>query len=347
MMQIWHESLESLAPGLFRMHLRGSHVWLSFLNVGARIERWRRLNRDGEWIDLCLFYPDPRCALADTVAMGATIGRFANRIASGEFRLNGTTIHLERNEDGKNHLHGGTQGFGQCLWHLKQSDSHSVEFSLHSPDGDQGYPGAVDMTVRYELESEDQLRIVHRAICSQDTIINTTNHAYFNLHGASMAASELPLPSIMDHHLHISADQYLHDRGDFIPSGAVLDVEGTGFDFRRPRALSDQVPRRPNGWLNTTFVNPQRDPMHRLVKVSAPTSSWLLSVGTDAPGIIVYNGFSLSREQTFGRYKACSGLCIEPQNFPDCVNHPEWPSATVSPSQPYFRTIIYRLSERG
>lgn len=344
-MEVWHESLDAVVPGLFRIHLRGARVWLTFLNVGARIERWRRLKKDGDWIDLCLFYPDPKCALADQVSMGVTVGRFANRIANGEFPMNGKTIRLERNDCGKNHIHGGTLGFGQRLWQLKSMGSRSLEFSLHSPDGDQGYPGSVDLEVRYDLEPEDQLRIVHRAFCDQETIINTTNHAYFNLHGVSLAADELPLPSIMDHQLQIASDQYLHDRGDFIPSGAVLEVENTAFDFRVPHALSDQVPRMPNGWFNTTYVNRQRDPTHMLAHVSSPKSPWMLSVGTDAPGVIFYNGFGLSREQTFGLYSALAGLCIEPQNFPDCVNHPEWPSAAVSPSQPYSRTIIYRLSE--
>ena len=344
-MEVWHESLDAVAPGLFRIHVRGARVWLTFLSVGARIERWRRLTKGGDWTDLCLFYPDPRQTLADQVSMGVTVGRFANRIANGEFPMNGKIVRLERNDAGKNHVHGGALGFGQRLWQLKSMGSHGVEFSLYSPDGDQGYPGSVEMEVCYDLEFEDQLRIVHRAFCAQETIINTTNHAYFNLHGVSPSASGVPLPSIMDHQLQIAADQYLHDRGDFIPSGAVLEVENTVFDFRGARTLSDQVPRMPRGCFNTTYVNPRRDPTRMLAHVNSPGSPWTLSVGSDAPGAIFYNGFALSNERTFGLYGPLSGLCIEPQNYPDCVNHPGWPSAVASPSQPYSRTIIYRLAE--
>jgi aldose 1-epimerase len=344
-MEVWHESLDGIAPGLFRMHVRGARVWLTFLNVGARIERWRRLDGNGEWIDLCLFYPDPRDALSDRVLMGATVGRFANRIANGEFSMSGQTIRLERNESGTNHLHGGVLGFDRRLWQLKSIGLRDVTFSLHSPDGDQGYPGCVDIEVRYCLDTEDQLRILHTATCDRETIINTTNHAYFNLHGISLQAGALSAPCIMDHQLQIAADKYLQDRGDFIPSGAVLEVEQTPFDFRVARILLQQVARLPNGLLNTTFANPRRDPLAVFARLSAPGSPWTLSVGSDAPGAIFYNGFALSKEQTFGLYDALSGLCIEPQNYPDCVNHPEWPSSVANPAQPYSRTIIYRLEE--
>jgi aldose 1-epimerase len=345
-MEIRRESLDAIAPGLFRMHLRGARVWLTFLNAGARIERWRRLNDAGEWIDLCLFYPNPAHALSDRVSMGVTVGRFANRIANGEFAMNGKAIRLERNESGRHHLHGGTLGFGQRLWRLRNMSLRDVTFALHSPHGDEGYPGSVDMEVRYGLDTEDQLRIVHTAICDRETIVNTTSHAYFNLHGVSLKPEASSVPCIMDHQLQIAADQYLHDGGDFIPSGAVLEVENTPFDFRTAGTLSSQVPRLPNGLLNTTYVNDRRDPARMFARLSAPGSPWTLSVGSDAPGAIFYNGFSLSREQTFGLYDAMSGFCIEPQNYPDCVNHPEWPSSVASPSKPYSRTIIYRLQER-
>ena len=345
-MEVWHESLEAAAPGLFRVHVRGERVWLTLLNAGARVERWRRLNRDGDWIDLCLFYPDPRCALVDQVSMGVTVGRFANRIARGEFALHGKTVRLERNDAGKHHIHGGAQGFGQRLWQLKSMDACGVTFSLHSPDGDQGYPGAVDMEVRYALESDEQLRIVHQGLCAQDTVINTTSHVYFNLHGVSHAEGASPQPGVMDHQLQIAADHYLHVRDDFIPSGAVLPVDDTAFDFRVARTLAGQVAHMPDGRLNSTYVNRQRDPHHMWAHVSAPGSPWTLSVGSDAPAAIFYNGFALSREQTCGLYGPLAGLCIEPQHYPDCVNHPHWPSAALSPSQAYSRTIIYRLAER-
>jgi aldose 1-epimerase len=346
-MEVRRESLDATAPGLFRMHLRGARVWLTFLNAGARIERWRRLNAAGEWIDLCLFYPNPANALSDQVSMGTTVGRFANRIADGEFAMNGKAIRLECNESGRHHLHGGTLGFGQRLWRLKNMGLRDATFSLHSPHGDQGYPGSVDMEVRYVLDTEDQLRIVHTATCDRETIVNTTNHAYFNLHGISLKPGASSVPSIMDHQLQIAADQYLQDRGDSIPSGAMLAVENTPFDFRTAGTLTSQVPHLPNGRLNTTYVNHRRDPAQMFARLTAPGSPWTLSVRSDAPGAIFYNGFSLSREQTFGLYEPMSGLCIEPQNYPDCVNHPEWPSSVASPSQPYSRTIIYGLQERN
>jgi aldose 1-epimerase len=344
-MHIWSESLEATMPGLVRTHVRGARVWITFLNFGARIERWRRLDRKGEWIDLCLFYPDLRSALQDQVFMGVTIGRFANRIANGEFRLGTTPVCLECNESDINHIHGGSHGFSQSLWELKNLRSHGVVFRLFSPDGDQGYPGCVAMEVCYSMDSEDQLRIVHSACCSEQTVINTTNHAYFNLHGVASIDGKLPMRSIMDHTLQIDADQYLHDRGDWIPSGEIRDVAATPFDFREPHALSDQVSRLPGGRFNTTYVNRLHDASRMFAHVSAPGASWKLSVGSDAPGAIFYNGFALSKELTCGLYGSSEGLCIEPQNYPDCVNHPDWPSATVSPTQPYSRTIIYRLEE--
>lgn len=342
-LEVWQQALDDLMPGLVRVHLRGAKVWITFLNVGARIERWRRLDQHGNWVDLCLFYPDPRGALEDKVFMGVTVGRFANRIADGAFVLNGETVQLERNEGGLHHIHGGAEGFGQRMWTLGALNERGVSFSLHSPDGDQGYPGAVDMDVDYTLDSEDQLRISHRARCSRETIVNTTNHVYFNLNGVCFEGDQVQAQSVMNHRLQMAADQYLEDRGDFIPTGEVRSVENSAFDFRQERALTEPLGQPPALFFNTAYLNPHPDTDHVFAKVSAPGAAWCLSVATDAPGAVLYNGFALSKEATFGLYGRMTGLCIEPQNFPDCVNHLEWPTATMTPSQPYSRTIIYRL----
>lgn len=337
--EIWRESLDAVGAGVQRVHLRGESVWLTFLNHGARIERWRRRQDDGSWRDFCLYYPDPRHYLDDAVAMGATVGRFANRTAHGRFPLAGRPVQLARNE-GPHHLHGGDAGFGRRLWTVVVED-RVVAFRLHSEDGDQGYPGAVELEVTYALDDDDSLRIEHRAVCTRTTVVNTTNHPYFNLAGV-----DLPRPpaDVRDHELRVGADHYLPTNEHFIPTGEIRAVSGTPYDFRAAKPMRAPCATMSCGGLNTTFPNLAGGIERALVEIAEPASGWRLQVASDAPGMVVYSGFSLAPNNSHGIYQANAGICVEPQAYPDCVNHPEWPSAVLEPGEGYRRTIVYRLA---
>lgn len=276
---------------------------------------------------------------------GAIIGRYGNRIANGRFELGGTEYQLVVN-DGDNHLHGGAEGFDKRNWDMapfESDDSAGITLTLTSPDGDQGYPGTLQATVVYVLNDDDELDLRFSATTDEPTIVNMTHHSYFNLAGEG---------GILDHELMIPADQMTPVRDGLIPTGELLDVGGTPFDFRKPKPIGRDIdaadPQLELGLgydHNWVLKSEADDELVLAARLSDPASGRVLEVLSVEPGIQFYSGNfldgTLEGKGIVHEYR--SGLCLEPQHFPDSPNHPHFPSTVLQPGETYESRIVYRF----
>ncbi len=243
---------------------------------------------------------------------GKSIGRYANRIAGGAFELDGRSYRLPVNENG-NTLHGGPDGFSKREWTVAASDSASATFSLHSPDGDQGFPGAMDCSVTYAWSDADELRITYEAVTDKPTVVNFTNHVYFNLGG-----------SVPEYALEIPASRYTVVDPESIPSGEIAPVAGTDRDFRRSRALGSAP-------IDCCFALDDWDGNLRFAgRLHDPHSSRTIEVLTTQPGLQLYTGKP-------------QAVALETQHFADSPNHPQFPSTVLRPGQMLRETTVYRF----
>jgi len=283
---------------------------------------------------------------------GATVGRYANRIAKGRFTLDGKAYQLAIN-DGPNALHGGRKGFDKQLWTIAKvtsgRDSASVTFTRISPDGEEGYPGTMQVSATFTLTEGNELRVDYRATTDKPTIANITNHSYFNLAGPSSGRSATELV------VTIPAASYTPVDKTLIPTGEIRSVAGTPFDFRKPRRVADRVRdgrdeqvRIARGYDQNWVVTkgPTRD-LHLMARVLDPASGRVMEVLSNQPGVQFYTGNFLDGTAV-GKggtiYRQGDALCFEPQVFPDTPNHPAFGSARVDPGQTYENRIVYRFS---
>lgn len=273
---------------------------------------------------------------------GAIAGRYANRIAHAQFSLDGKTYHVPQN-DGPNSLHGGTRGFDKVVWTGKPL-ADGVEFTYVSQDGDQGYPGTLTSTVRYTLH-KNIVRIEYNATTSADTVLNLTNHTYFNLSGA---------PDILSHKLKLNASHFTPVDDTLIPTGELAPVEGTPFDFREQTAIgaridaNDEQLRRGKGY-DHNWVLDSAGKFAMAAEVFEPSTGRVLQVWTDQPGIQFYSGNFLDgtlKGKEAKVYGHRSGFCLETQHFPDSPNHPNFPSTELKPGQKYHTVTEFRFSAR-
>jgi aldose 1-epimerase len=252
--------------------------------------------------------------------VGAIAGRYANRIAKGRFTLDGDTYQLTPNEKGKTHLHGGEIGFDKKLWAIVESKSDRVTLALHSPVGEEGYPGAVDVTCTYRVSPPAALVIELAATSDAPTIINLTGHSYFNLDGEGDTRT---------HRLMIPADEYLPVSADLIPT-VRTPVSGTAFDFRRAR----EVGQPGASYDNTFIVAWQRSPEPRLVaELASSKGDVLMRLSSTEPGVQFYDGAHVEH----------TGLCLEPQCFPDTPNRPDFPACVLRPGETYRHVIVHEF----
>lgn len=276
---------------------------------------------------------------ASTAYFGATVGRYANRIADGRFVLDGTEHTLQRNENG-NTLHGGPEGFDSRVWTVASRSQTALTLTLHSPDGDQGFPGALDASVTYTV-SGDEVRIDLEARTDSPTVVSLTNHSYFNLAGEGSG-------SIDDHLLQVHADHYTPTNLALIPTGELTPVAGTPLDFREPTRIGDAV-RRDHAALRTARGIDHNFAVRGsgLRDVATVRAAELhLEVASDAPGVQVYTGNFLdgTAAGTSGSlYRQGDGLALEPQAFPDSPNQASFGSVTLRPEETYHRTIVWRV----
>lgn len=314
------------------------------LTLGASVQSFFVPDRNGERHDIVLGFDGPQEYLNYSGFMGATIGRYANRIANGRFSLGGRTIQLAQNEP-PNHLHGGDEGFHTQVFELVSFDERSAEFSHISPAGHAGFPGQLNVTVRYTM-LDDGVSIEFLATTDEPTIVNLTNHAYFNLAGVEGPSS------ILDHEVTLYADAFTPIGVGSIPSGEVRHVQGTNFDFRQPTQIAENVHRLSDEQIemgsgfdhNWVLRKTRRDPELAATVVHAG-SGRCLEVWTDQPGIQFYSGNCIGEDiigKTGVKYSKHSGFCLEPQIFPDAPNHEGFPNAELMPGETYKHTMIYK-----
>ena len=313
------------------------------LTYGARIQSIRVPDREGRSDNVVLGFPTLAGYLASPKTyFGATVGRYANRIANGRFLLDGE-LHTLSTNDGPNHLHGGDRGFDKLIWHATDQvdgDQPSVSLQLHSPDGDQGYPGALDATVTYVLTGEGTLRIDYEARTSRRTVVSLTNHTLFNLAGAAAFSD------VLGHTLQINADCHTPARSDLIPTGEIALVEGTPYDFRDARQLG--AAGLEAGYDSNFVLRDGRSPdptyAARLVE---PASGRSLEVWSTEPGLQLYSGGQLNGTDVGHRgrrYDRFTGVALEPQAFPDSPNNPAFPSVELAPGDVYRSATEFRFA---
>lgn len=270
---------------------------------------------------------------------GAIAGRYANRIANGQFELNGEVYELARN-NGENHLHGGNEGFDKKLWNAEvNEDENSVTLSYLSPDGEEGYPGNLDVDVTYTLTEDNELQIDYHATTDKATVVNLTNHSYFNLSGD-------PSQGILDHLLTIQADRYTPVDEGLIPTGELRPVEGTAFDFTEPETVGARIESIPPGYDHNYVLNNPNSGVRKIATVQHDESGRIMEVYTDQPGVQLYTGNFLDGSIT-GHHgvpiQQYAALCLETQTFPDSPNKPDFPSPVLNPGETYETTTIYQF----
>ncbi|WP_054008712.1 aldose epimerase family protein [Cypionkella psychrotolerans] len=289
-------------------------------SYGARLMQLWVPGRGGALADIVLGHDDVQGYLDHPgTYFGATCGRYANRIAGGRFAWAGGVVQLDCNE-GVNHLHGGALGFDKRAWEVLRADARGVTFGLHSPDGEMGFPGALEVEVRYEFTAPGRLQIVMLAWAAADTVVNLVNHAYFNMAGQGSGAADGQL-------LQIGADWYLPVDAALLPLGAPVDVAGTPFDFRELRAIGADVPA---GGFDHNFC--LKDGAGPAVVAVDPVSGRGMRLFTNQPGVQLYTGSYLPEGlpgKVGAAYGARAGFTLETQVWPDSPNHAAYPSAVV------------------
>ncbi len=321
---------------------------VTLIEWGATLVRWLVPSATGDGrrlVNVVLGFDTLAPYLDRPPYFGCTVGRYANRIARGRFVLEGRTIQLACN-DGPNHLHGGITGFDQRLWRGRM-DAAGVEFALHSPDGDEGYPGAVKVRARFALADDGTLRIDYEATTSAVTVIALTNHSYFNLAGEG---------DVLDHELQVFASRYTLFDDTQIPTGEIAPVTGTPLDFAMPRQIGERIAAlasAPGGGYDHSFVLDRSSGANELedaAELTDPTSGRRLTCRTTEPGLQLYTGNHLVEglpvipPLTTRRH---AGVCLEAQRFPDSPNQPAFPSAILRPGQVYRSRTEYRIESLG
>ncbi|MDR2038955.1 MAG: galactose mutarotase [Bacteroidales bacterium] len=315
---------------LFRI-TNESGAYVELLNFGATVCSIVVPDSNGVMENVVLNYPDIRDYFTDKYYLGSTIGRFANRIANARFELNGEVYHLDKN-DGENCNHGGHTGFHQKVFDYKIG-SDSIFFYTRSKDGESGFPGNMDFSVRYSFSGDHVLSMLYSAVSDKETLFNPTSHAYFNLSGNK--------GNIWDHRVKIFSENYLEMNEHFLPTGMVLPVTGSGYDFRKYTAISQNAPKKRDilKGYNTCFVGFDPEELHQQASLYDLASRRKLDVFSTMPGLILYTGDYLG-----GIHHPFDGLCLEPQFYPDAPNHENFPSCMIYPHQLSNRKIQYEFS---
>ncbi len=321
------------------------------ITYGATLQALNAPDRAGKIADVTLGYDDLTSLVEKPNYWGQTIGRYANRIARGRFTLDGKTYQVTLN-DKTNTLHGGTRGFDKAVWRItavRSGAAASVTLTMTSPDGDQGYPGKLDVTVTYSLDDAGALTIDFGATSDRPTIVNLTNHALFNMAGEGSPTG------VLQQRLTIPARRYTPVDATLIPTGELKPVAGTVFDFSRGRLLSDGLRdgRDPQivagrGWDHNWVLDKGATATPGLAaRLEDPASGRVLEVLSTEPGVQFYSGNFLDGT-LIGKsghvYRMGDGIALEPQKFPDTPNRPAFGSARVAPGKPYHHRMIYRVS---
>lgn len=313
--------------------------------IGAGVVSVIVPDRNGVMGDIVLGYADPKSYIGDGPCSGKIPGRYANRIAGGRFRLDGKEYSLEIN-NGPNHLHGGSNSYANREWTIEQQSENSVTFTLYSPDNDQSYPGDLNISAKYTWSDDQTLSLEIKATTQSATILNLTNHTYWNLRGEDSG-------TILDHLLKLNASAWLPTDQTLIPTGEIAPVEGTPMDFRKEKRIGEDIEKDfpalkyGKGYDNCWVIDRKDDSLACAATLSDPVSGRHLEVWTTQKGVQVYTGNWLSGSpiSKSGRsYNDYEGVAIECQNFPDAPNKENFPNAVLRKGEVYRELIEFRIS---
>ena len=323
--------------------LSDGNVEARITNYGGIITSLRAPDRNGKLDDIVLGYDSLDQYIAKTAYFGAIIGRYANRIAHGTFQLDGKTYHIPKN-DGDNTLHGGIRGFDKVVWTAREIKD-GIELTYVSKDGEEGFPGTLTTTVRYTLD-KGALRIEYSATTDKDTVLNLTNHSYFNLAGQANG-------EVLGHVVKINASRFTPVDASLIPTGQIKSVDGTPFDFRKPHSIGERINANDEqlrfgmGYDQNFVLDNSGGSVAEAAEVYEPTTGRTLKVLTTEPGVQFYSGNHLDGSITGkeGRvYKPRVAFCLETQHFPDSPNHPNFPTTELKAGQKFHSVTVFELS---
>lgn len=326
-------------------------IEVTFTNYGQRLLSLHTPDKNGEFEDVVLGYATVDEFVEKRNYYGAIIGRYGNRIGKGAFSIDGTTYDLVKN-NGENHLHGGTKGFESVVWKVDRHTDNTIAFSRVSPDMEEGYPGNLSVQVEYTLDNSNALKIKYTATTDKATVVNLTNHSFFNLKGEGNG-------DIMDHVVTINADSYTPVDDGLIPTGAIEPVAETPFDFRSPKTIGRDIDedfgqlKIGKGYDHNYVVNeaPQNaEGLKLAAMVLEPNSGRTMEVYTSEPGVQFYTGNFMNGSdigKTGKPYPFRGSFCFETQHYPDSPNKPEFPSTRLNPGEVYETTTIYKFGVQG
>jgi aldose 1-epimerase len=311
------------------------------MTYGATLTELHVPDKNGKTADVVLGFNDFDTYAAGHPFFGSTAGRVANRIGKGRFTLDGKEYKLFVN-NGPNSLHGGQSGFDKKIWHAEpvaSKEGPAVRFHYVSPDGEEGYPGRLDTTVVYTLTDGNELKIDYKATTNKPTIVNLTNHSYFNLAGEGSG-------TVLDQVMLINADKYTVFDDTQIPTGEIKSVKGTPLDFTNATPLGKRI-EEAGGYDHNYVLNGRTDEMKLCAKVRDPKSGRVMTITTDQPGVQLYTANGLDGKLTgkSGKpYEKYGAFCLETQHYPDSVNHSEFPSVVLRPGQTYHTVTVHRFT---
>lgn len=319
---------------------------LRLITYGAAVTELHLPDRGGRFDDVVLGFDALEQYESESPYFGCVVGRVAFRITEGRFTLDGNAYKLTRNT-GPHHLHGGVKGLSWVVWDAVplEGEIPAVKFSYRSPDGDQGYPGNLDLAVVYSLNDRNEMRIDYSAATDRPTPVNLSHHGYFNLAGAGSG-------DVWDHVLRLDADRYSVTDEAIIPTGKLAPVEGTRFDFTQPTRLGARVARADGttaGYDLAYLLRRHDGSLAHVATVQEPTTGRVMDVRTTAPAVVFYTGEYLDgtlRGKGGTLYPRHAAFCLEPGHLPDSVHHPKFPSVILRPGETYRQTSVYRFSTK-
>lgn len=317
-------------------------VEAKLISFGATLASLKVPDKNGKLADIVLGYDDLTGYINDKCYFGCTVGRFANRIANAKFQLDGKEYKLVAN-DGKHHLHGGIKGFSKSPWQARPfegDNGRAVIFKYLSPDGEEGYPGNLEMTVTYTLTDDNELKIGYQAVTDKKTILNLTNHSYFNLAGHDKG-------NILSHRIEINADEITAVDDSYIPTGIIKSVKNSEFDLTSSRPIGENIAKFELGYDYNYILNKfTPEELSSAAKVVEPQSGRAMEIFTTEPAIQFYTGNFLNgvKGKAGAIYKKHDAFCLEAQHYPDSPNQPNFPSVVLQPGEIYRQLTIHKFS---
>jgi aldose 1-epimerase len=315
---------------------------VQLIDYGATLTSVETADKNGKLANITLGFPKLDGYLQRHPYFGSTVGRYGNRIAGGKFKIDGKEYTLAQN-NGPNSLHGGLKAFDQKMWkaeEIKSTDKVGVKFTYVSPDGEEGFPGKLTTSITYSLSNKNELSMDYEATTDKTTVVNLTNHAYWNLGGAGSG-------NVLKHQLTVAADKYLPIDKDSIPTGELASVKGTPFDFTTPHAIGERIdevkkpPHTTQGYDHCFVLRGQSGKLELAAKIKDPASGRTMQIYTTEPGIQLYCGNFLGGGEGEAGYKQHDAFCLETQHYPDSPNQSAFPTTLLKPGQTYKTTTMH------